>query len=77
MERSPGNGWLRQDDYENLDETLEIAQTFESVKSSLRSNNQMDQFGYLMAGAAEINISRNRTPHGQAGRASRGKNFSN
>ncbi|KAK2727565.1 hypothetical protein QYM36_008145 [Artemia franciscana] len=68
---------LRQDDYDNIDEALEIAQTIESVKSSLRSNSQMDQFEYLTAGVAEINISRTRTPHGQAGRAARGNNFSN
>ncbi|KAK2702345.1 hypothetical protein QYM36_019045 [Artemia franciscana] len=68
---------LRQDDYDNLDEALEIAQTIESVKSSLRSNSQMDQFKYLTAGVAEINISRTRTPHGQAGRAARGNYFSN
>ena len=68
---------LRQDDYDNLDEALEITQTIESVKSSLRSNSQMDQFEYLTAGVAEINISRTRTPHGQAGRAARGNNFSN
>ncbi|KAK2702093.1 hypothetical protein QYM36_019293 [Artemia franciscana] len=63
---------LRQDDYDNLDEALEIAQTIESVKSSLGSNCQMDQFEYLTAGVAEININRTRTPHGQAGRAARG-----
>ncbi|KAK2701739.1 hypothetical protein QYM36_019620 [Artemia franciscana] len=68
---------LRQDDYDNLDEALEIAQTIESVKSSLRSKSQMDQFEYLTAGVAEINISRTRTPHGQAGRAARANNFSN
>ncbi|KAK2702497.1 hypothetical protein QYM36_018892 [Artemia franciscana] len=63
---------LRQDDYDNLDEALEIAQTIESVKSSLGSNSQMDKFEYLTAGVAEININRTRTPHGQAGRAARG-----
>ncbi|KAK2722016.1 hypothetical protein QYM36_002540 [Artemia franciscana] len=68
---------LRQDDYDNLDEALEIALTIESVKSSLRFNSQMDQFEYFTAGVAEINISRNKTPHGQAGRAARGNNFSN
>ncbi|KAK2723875.1 hypothetical protein QYM36_002285 [Artemia franciscana] len=63
---------LKQDDYENLDERLEIAQTIESVKASLISSNQKDQFEYLTAGVTEINISRNRTPQRQAGRAFRG-----
>ena len=66
---------LRKDDYENLDEALETTQIIESVKFSLRSNNQTDQLEYITTGIAEINISRNRNLDGQAGRASHGNNF--